>query len=249
MSNKKDEIEFFNKDTSDNTRESINRLYSDIVVGKIREKFEEYIYKNGNNKKVLEIGCGIDPYAIVLAKNNADITGIDISDNSIRLAREHAALNGVNNINYLVMDAEKLEFDDKQFDLVFGKAILHHLDLEKSVGEIRRVLKSGGKSVFIEPLGLNPFINLFRRLTPGYRTKDEHPLTRRDLEEIAGKFNKVDFKYFFFLTLLAMPFARLKLGSWIFKPLYLLDRTLFKLLPFTKYLAWQVLIILEEPKH
>ena len=44
------------------------------------------------------------------------------------------------------------------------------------LNEISRILKPNGKLLFIEPLGTNPLINFYRKLTPKSRSKDEHPL-------------------------------------------------------------------------
>ena len=45
--------------------------------------------------------------------------------------------------------------------------------------EINKVLKDDGEMVFLEPLGTNPLINLYRKLTPKSRSVDEHPFVER----------------------------------------------------------------------
>ena len=45
------------------------------------------------------------------------------------------------------MDANKLQFPDNSFDVVFGSSILHHLDINQTLDEITRVLKPNGKLV------------------------------------------------------------------------------------------------------
>ena len=52
------------------------------------------------------------------------------------------------------------------FDAVLGKQILHHLDLGVAIPEIVRVLRPGGRAVFLEPLIHNPLLEGYRRLTP-----------------------------------------------------------------------------------
>jgi ubiquinone/menaquinone biosynthesis C-methylase UbiE len=64
------------------------------------------------------------------------------------------------------MNAEATTFPDNSFDLICGSSILHHLNLDKACAEIRRILRPDGGAVFIEPLGHNPLINMFRKLTP-----------------------------------------------------------------------------------
>jgi SAM-dependent methyltransferase len=90
---------------------------------------------------------------------------------------------------FTLMDANDLRFPDESFDLVFGKAILHHLDLARALSEIRRVLKPQGRFVFTEPLGVNPVAKLVRLLTPQARTLDERPLGRKELAEIQARFD------------------------------------------------------------
>ena len=63
------------------------------------------------------------------------------------------------------------------FDIAYGSGILHHLNLNKSLNELKRILKKDGKIIFIEPMATNPFINLYRKFTPNARTSDEHPLS------------------------------------------------------------------------
>ncbi len=91
-------------------------------------------------------------------------------------------------IEFRLMDAHKLDFPDASFDFVFGVAILHHLDFRVAMGEIARVLKPGGRLLFVEPLILNPVARLVRFLTPKARTPDEKPLGREELAIMAEYF-------------------------------------------------------------
>lgn len=87
-----------------------------------------------------------------------------------------------------VMDAHRLEFEDDSFDVVFGKAILHHLDYAVALEEIRRVLKPGGVLVFMEPLDFNPVMKLVRFMTPTLRTPDEEPVADKHWPEFTSRF-------------------------------------------------------------
>ena len=171
------------------------------------------------------------------------ITGIDISEVSIKKAKEVSKENS--KIELLVDNCEKTRFQNNSFDVVYGTGILHHLNLEVCLAEIFRILKPGGKFLFIEPLGTNPLINLYRKLTPQSRSIDEHPLVDRDFNLIQKKFSKTKIKYYGFLTLALFPFYSSPKNSKIFKILKNLDQILFKLNIFKK-LAWSVLIIAEK---
>ena len=126
------------------------------------------------------------------------------------------------------------------FDLVYGLGILHHLEFSKCMDEISRILKTNGSLLFIEPLGTNPIINLYRFVTPGSRSKDEHPLTFKDFDLIKEKFKNVSIKYYGFMTLVFFPFYK-STNSRIFKALIKFDQFLFKI-KFLRLFAWSVLI-------
>ena len=96
-----------------------------------------------NNLNVLDIGCGGGLLAEEFAKIGANVTGVDSSEVSIKIAREHAQENDLD-IKYLVGNAEELPLDDK-FDVVVCADVFEHVDdIEKCISEISRVLKSGG---------------------------------------------------------------------------------------------------------
>ncbi len=145
------------------------------------------------------------------------------------------------------MNAESLEFNENKFDIIFGASILHHLDLSKVLPELARVLNSEGKAVFIEPLGHNPFINLYRKFTPNFRTEDEHPLKIKEIHSLKKNFKKLEINYFHFTTLFAVPIR----NSVFFTPLLnafgKIDKFLFSL-PFLRKYAWQVVLILSDPE-
>jgi SAM-dependent methyltransferase len=132
-------------------------------------------------KKALDMGCGTGGNSCWLAKKGAIVTAIDISPANVARTLEWSQKNGVE-VDARVMDCEKLAFADRSFGLVFGSFILHHIDIGKAAPEIRRVLKDGGKAVFIENSGDNPLLMFFRnRVLPVFGLRksspSEYPLT------------------------------------------------------------------------
>lgn len=140
------------------------------------------------------------------------------------------------------MDGEHLEFDDAIFDLVCGSAILHHLQLDRAYAEIARVLRPGGLGVFVEALGHNPLINLYRRRTPEMRTIDEHPLRVSDLELASCYFSHASFEYFNLTTLAALPLRRQRVFPAVVDALECADQTLFRRIPYLRRHAWMVVL-------
>ncbi len=143
-------------------------------------------------REVLDYGCGRGYIAVRIAQAGAShVTGIDVSRAEVEHAESRAADAGVSDrVSFLVGDAHATPFADESFDLIVGAAILHHLDLERSLIEVRRLLRPGGEAVFIEPLLHNPLLRIGRRLSPGARTTDEHPLTPSDWELCARTFDR-----------------------------------------------------------
>lgn len=138
---------------------------------------------------MLEIGCdawlyyaepsGVDPETLICTNISERELDLGISAASgTRLQPE-----------FRLMDAHTLDFPDHSFDVVFGMSILHHLELERVLKEVRRVLKPSGHLLFTEPLDMNPVGRIVRHLTPEARTEDEKPFRDHDLRLLQKYFD------------------------------------------------------------
>jgi SAM-dependent methyltransferase len=97
--------------------------------------------------KVLEIGCGLGTDGAQFAKAGADYTGVDLTGAAVELSRKHFELFNLPG-NFQTADAEKLDFADDSFDLVYSHGVLHHTpDTAKAIREIHRVLRPGGRAI------------------------------------------------------------------------------------------------------
>jgi SAM-dependent methyltransferase len=149
-------------------------------------------------KSALDYGCGHGMAAVVLARAGAAVTAFDLSPGYAAEARERARANGVD-VRVVVADGEEMPFPGGSFDVAWGNAVLHHLDLARAGAELHRVLKPGGVAVFCEPWGGNPLLAFARRSLPypgKDRTPDERPLTRRDLTPLRTTFPAVEVEGF-----------------------------------------------------
>ncbi len=186
-----------------------------------------------------------------MAKHGAaSAVGIDISEVSIENCRQKANEAGVGDrVTYQAMDAEALEFADQAFDLIIEYGVLHHLDLDKSMSELCRVLTPDGAFIGTETLSHNPLIRRYRRKTPELRTawEAEHILGRPQFQLISRYFDRVDLVFFHLATLAAVPFRQTALFPYLLAPLRLIDRLLLKI-PGVKWQAWQVLFIATGPR-
>ena len=233
--------------TDDNKRQQkVSKFYS--ITNSITQAYQQKLLGSSKNSKVIEYGCGKGSYAFKIARNQAEVvTGIDISPVAIKVAQQQAARENLDkNIDFQIMNAENLEFEANSYDLICGSGILHHLDLTPAIESITRVLKPTGKAVFLEPLGHNFLINLYRRLTPDIRSEDEHPLLASDLKKLEHQFKHSKISYFY-LTSLAACFAVGKPGfRTLLRCCEIIDSVLLRL-PLIKQQAWLVLIELEQP--
>mgnify|MGYP001353122547 CR=1 FL=1 len=149
---------------------------------------------------VLEIGCSSGYDAVDYCKYANSYIGVDISD----VAIEKCNSLSIKNAEFHCIDGHKLPVNDKSVEYVIVNALLHHLDLEISFTEISRVLSDDGALIFVEPLGINPVFQIYRMVTPGARTVDEHPFTFKDLELMQKYFDLSDqIQFYGFLSILS----------------------------------------------
>ena len=195
---------------------------------------------------LLDYGCGTGSGLIDIASGISRGFGIDISGVRLNKAKQVVTERHINNVEFQYMDAMNTTFEDEMFDVVYGGGILHHLDLEKSLLEIKRILKTSGVALFYEPLGTNMLINMYRKMTPEARTIDEQPLRVKDIKLIKSIFSEVEIKYCCFLPLLAVPFRKCGIFGVLLSALGFVDKLLLaKYSPF-RWLAWQCIIALKK---
>lgn len=233
------EAEYHDHRFGEDTRASTDKFYA--VAQASFAWYRERLLADVNGLHVLEYGCGPGDIAFAAAQMGAFAHGIDISPVAIEQARVHAAEAGLH-ATFSVDNAEQTSFPDSSFDRIGGSGILHHLDLDRAYAEIARLLRPGGRAVFLEPLGHNPLINAYRNRTPLLRTEDEHPLLRNDLRACERYFSSVRPRFFHCLSLAAVPLR----NSAAFRPtlaaLSGLDRLLLSAHTPTRWLAWMVVI-------
>ena len=236
---KEREKKFHNNRYIDDKRKVLSDAYTFAQSSKTF--FNNLVTNVNSNDHILEIGCGTNTISERIAELGANVTIIDISEKAIELAKQNIQKD-ILNVSCVVMDAENLEFNDHSLNLIYGSGILHHLSIEKTICEIKRVLKKGGKAVFYEPLGHNLFINIFRLLTPRLRSRDEHPLLVEDLKLIENNFPNTRFHFFYLFSLISIPFIKFKLFNRLTNMIERLDRYFNRVFPFLQKYNWITVI-------
>ncbi len=196
----------------------------------------EYAYHllgDVRGRRVVDFGCGSGANTALLANRGAHVWGIDISEDLLRLGRRRLAVSGrADGATFIAGSAHDLPFPDDSIDVVFGMAILHHLDLDLVSREVLRVLKPGGRAIFKEPVRNSAVIRFLRSLIP-YRAPDispyERPLTDAELDRFAQGFSAWSVRAF------GLP--HVQVGSVLpvvkryWKPLHAIDRAILARLP------------------
>ena len=215
-------------------------------------------------KRILDLGCGAGESAVYLALAGAKVTAVDISSEMLAVAERLADAHGVS-LTTVHSPAETLPFDDASFDAVFGNGVLHHVALHPTLAEVHRVLASGGKGVFIEPLPYNPLIWVYRQIARAVRTPTEKPFSFRELPTIEARFRRVEHREFWLTSLtLFLYFFLVKRYhpskvrywkrvieeaealSWLYRPLKRIDDRLLRAFPLLGRLCWNTVLVVTK---
>lgn len=227
-----------------------NRKYY-TAARRSQEHIVNLIKTSGAGKTVLDYCCGEGDSTFQMVEGGAAMAyGIDISPYSIEVCKKTAEEKGISaKTDFRVMDAENMTFEENKFDLIVCAGVLHHLDVKKVYPGLLKVIKKDGVVICSEPLIYNPVFQLYRRLTPHLRTawETEHILRKKDIFLSKDYFSEIEMRFFNLFTLAAVPFR----NTFIFDPLLkifeAIDSVILKI-PGIKWLAWQCIYILRNPK-
>lgn len=139
-------------------------------------------------EKVLDIGCGTGTLTAKISKRlsqrkKPQVIGLDAAPKMIEVARRKSK--HLRNIRFDIGAAERLPYEKDFFDCAVSTFFFHHVNLElkkRSLEEIRRVLKNGGRAVIVD---VDTPTNFFGRLCAyaGYWIFEQEEI----LENIKGK--------------------------------------------------------------
>lgn len=240
------EIEFHDKKFSSQGDTPLHYSFgiSDYCVNRMLDLVGDIKGKN-----VIDFGCGDGWLSAILASRGAEVLAFDISGEAVEKTKRFLGERGLlEKVEIRQMSGEDLLYGDGTVDVIIGVAVLHHTELGTVVSELYRVLKKGGKAFFMEPLGHNPFLNIYRRLTPRYRSTDEKPLMMSDFD-LFHSFH-VYHEGHHLTTLMAGFLGGIlknkRIYERMFKVTLQIDRFLLRVFPLLSKYCWYTIIVLEK---
>lgn len=150
--------------------------------------------------KALDLACGPATQLAQVARLNPGVsfTGVDLSDEMLARARQHAADEGLSNISFeqgSIVDLS--QFDTASFDAIFSTMALHHLpdrrNLEATLAEGARVLKPGG-GVYLVDFGRLRSEKSMRYFAYQYAGRQPELFTLDYLYSLRAAFSLEDFR-------------------------------------------------------
>jgi SAM-dependent methyltransferase len=166
--------------------------------------------------RLLDLGCGTGRHTAQFAKQGWRVTALDLSPKSIEAAKQHAGSQGVlQRCEFVEGSVEEFAAGGAApFDVVFLSGVYYYLS-EEARNLIRvKLLKPDGRLVFVETLGDNLLLNLYRRLRSLIKgDRDETTLNRllrlHEVQKLGREFGEARLQGFDFFTLLGGAFGPL----------------------------------------
>ncbi|WP_156292416.1 class I SAM-dependent methyltransferase [Serratia oryzae] len=101
--------------------------------------------------RLLDVGCGAGHACFTAAARVAQVVAYDLSAQMLDVVGKAAAEKGLGNVQVQQGVAERLPFDDASFDVVISRYSAHHWhDVGQALREVKRVLKPGGRAIFMD---------------------------------------------------------------------------------------------------
>lgn len=139
---------------------------------------------NTRGQHALDLACGSGAHTVRLARAvgpNGFVVGIDAAEGMIRFAQRRPEARRQGNLEFLVMDAHRLKFPDRSFDLVLSTFGLAFSGRRRCLREVYRVLKEGGRFLFVSWHQEHPERTIFLDALAALRIRSPPPLSVRRL--------------------------------------------------------------------
>lgn len=145
-------------------------------------------------KKLLEVGCGVGIDLVRFARGGAEVTGVDLAEQSIDLAKKYFAHEGLTG-DLLLGNGEELRFEDNRFDVVYAHGVIQYTaNAQKMVNELYRVVKPGGE-VIMMVYNRNSWLNFLSEKLGVALEHEDAPVLKKytiaEFQQLLTKFSKI----------------------------------------------------------
>lgn len=213
------------------------------------ERWRAILRRAAPGADVLDVGCGRGSTSEQVLELGADyVLGVDVSESQLSAAR---ALEQPGRLEVRAHDLHQPI--DGEFDLIFGRSILHHVHYRPVVERLYEAnLAPGGTLLFMEPLGTNLITRAFHRLTPKAHTPDEQPLRRDDLRWFEARFSSfelIPINYFSYPAGIASSLVLRRPDNVLMRAADRLDRALERRAPWFHHHFRQGILVVTKPQR
>lgn len=103
-------------------------------------------------ERALDLCCGTGDLALALAKQGAEVTGLDFSEPMLQVARQKSKVRSPKSkVEFICGDAQKIPFANETFDVLsIGYGLRNLADLDAGLSDMWRVTKPGGRLLALE---------------------------------------------------------------------------------------------------
>ena len=216
--------------------------------------FEDFLRSHPMKEaSVLQLGAG-DPFFLHFSDIGfRTFIVADLADKALDLARARAEANPRHvHVRYVASDAHRLPIEDESVGLIVANSVVHHLRRDEAIREFHRILKPGGRALFLDyylngPIRLLLFTRYLRRKDRG----TDNPLSQRDIRMIKRSF-KTRVHYYGFLSNILMKFLPKQRGRSVLiarqNKLLRADLVMEKLPLYGRFLSTTALLMLEKAR-
>jgi ubiquinone/menaquinone biosynthesis C-methylase UbiE len=136
-------------------------LKGKILSGRVYPEF----FPLNPNDRVVNLGCGEGPQAIVYAGQYKEMVGVDINKDRLIRSEEAMKVYGIQGYATLWVNVENIPLPDKSFDKAIAIDIIEHVQSPKNLGlEVNRLLKENGELLITFSAMHDKFTKLFTAL-------------------------------------------------------------------------------------
>lgn len=161
-------------------RDELVYVFGETLVNKLSESIE----KAPNIKKALHLGCGAGHFTILWADKAETITGVDEDSTTIWIAQNALPEELSDQICFERISGDNnYPFNDEEFDTIIVDTLMNNVtSSDGSMKEYKRMLKPGGKIIFIAYSTLSS--KIFPRLSTSFKMLRTYGMTRHYLQRV-----------------------------------------------------------------